>query len=113
MLKEVGLQAEDLSAAIVAAANLTFPPMTDGLRIIDREGRVVFARQKASHSLRLGQLKQPVHQSLAVRGDDKPAEAIGARVAQRGLSRWAGSPHGRSNPLPIEPQVVRIPPTKN
>jgi hypothetical protein len=48
MLMGAELQAEDLSAAVVAAASLTFPPMTNGLRIIDREGRVVFARQKAS-----------------------------------------------------------------
>jgi hypothetical protein len=31
------LQAEDLSAAIVAAKSITFPPMTNGLRIIDFE----------------------------------------------------------------------------
>jgi hypothetical protein len=54
-LKEVGLEAADMPAAIVAAASLTFPPMTNGLRIIDREGRVVFARQKkkTGRSLRL------------------------------------------------------------
>jgi hypothetical protein len=64
MLKEVELQAEDLPAAIVAAASLTFPPMTNGLRIIDRESRVVFARQKARRSL---QLKRPPSRSLAGR----------------------------------------------
>jgi hypothetical protein len=54
-LKEVGLQAKDMPAAIVAAASLAFPPMTNGLRIIDRDGRVVFARQKkkTGRSLRL------------------------------------------------------------
>jgi hypothetical protein len=67
MLEEVGLQAQDLSAAIVAAANLTFPPMTNGLRIIDCEGRVVFARQKASRGLPLDQLTQRAARSLAVR----------------------------------------------
>jgi len=67
MLKEVRLHAEDLSAAIVAAASLTFPPMTNGLRIIDREGREVFARQKASRSLPLGQSRQRADPSLAAR----------------------------------------------
>jgi hypothetical protein len=67
MLKEVELQAQDLPAAIVAAANLTFPPMTNGLRIIDSEGRVVFARQKASRGLSLDQLRQRAARSLAVR----------------------------------------------
>ena len=66
-LKEVELQAEDLPAAIVAASSLTFPPMTNGLRIIDREGRVVFARQKASRSLKRDQLKRPDPRSLAGR----------------------------------------------
>ena len=36
-----------MSAAIVAAANIAWPPRTIGLRILDNEGREVFARQKA------------------------------------------------------------------
>ena len=36
-------------AAIVAAANTKWPPRTIGLRILDREGREVFARQKGDH----------------------------------------------------------------
>jgi hypothetical protein len=47
-LTEVGIQAADASAAIVAAANLAWPPRTIGLRILDGEGREVFARQKAA-----------------------------------------------------------------
>jgi hypothetical protein len=47
ILKEVGVEVPDISAAIVAAANLTMPPKTSGLRILDREGREVFARWKA------------------------------------------------------------------
>jgi hypothetical protein len=43
---EVELQASDVSAAIVAAANLAFPPKTAALRILDREGQAVFERRK-------------------------------------------------------------------
>jgi hypothetical protein len=43
-LTEVEIQAADASAAIVAAANLAWPPRTIGLRILDGEGREVFAR---------------------------------------------------------------------
>jgi len=46
-LKEVEIQAADVSAAIVAAANLPWPPRTVGLRILDREGREVFERHRA------------------------------------------------------------------
>ena len=48
ILKEVGIEAADMAGAIVAAAALPLPPMTKGLRILDREGRVVFARQKGA-----------------------------------------------------------------
>ena len=44
---EKPIQAADTSAAIVAAANAAWPPQTIGLRILDREGREVFARAKA------------------------------------------------------------------
>jgi hypothetical protein len=37
ILKEVGVETADISAAIVAAANLTLPPKTRGLRILDRD----------------------------------------------------------------------------
>ncbi len=46
-LTEVEIQAADASAAIVAAAEIAWPPRTIGLRILDGEGREVFARQKA------------------------------------------------------------------
>ena len=46
-LKEVEIQVADVSAAIIAAASLEWPPRTIGLRILDREGREVFGRQKA------------------------------------------------------------------
>jgi hypothetical protein len=52
MLKEVGLEAADVSGAIVATATLPFPPKTIGLRILDPDGRQVFARRKAGHWLR-------------------------------------------------------------
>ena len=42
LLKEVGIEAADVSAAVVAAASLALPPKTNGLHILDREGRVVF-----------------------------------------------------------------------
>ncbi len=45
-LKEVEIQVADVSSAIIAAASLDWPPRTIGLRILDREGREVFGRQK-------------------------------------------------------------------
>ena len=46
-LTEVEVQVADVSAAIVAAANVAWPPRTIGLRILDGEGREVFRRQKS------------------------------------------------------------------
>ena len=46
-LKEVEIQVADVSSAIIAAASLEWPSRTIGLRILDREGREVFGRQKA------------------------------------------------------------------
>jgi hypothetical protein len=51
---EKPIQAADTSAAIVAAANTAWPPQTIGLRILDGEGREVFAREKG----RPGESKQ-------------------------------------------------------
>jgi hypothetical protein len=51
---EKPIQAADASAAIIAAANTRWPPQTIGLRILDRKGHEVFARekgQKAAHKL--------------------------------------------------------------
>jgi hypothetical protein len=47
-LTEKHIEAADTSAAIVAAANTKWPPRTIGLHILDREGREVFAREKAN-----------------------------------------------------------------
>jgi hypothetical protein len=52
VLKEVGIEGADVSGAIVAAASLALPHTTKGLHILDREGRQVFARQKADPGLR-------------------------------------------------------------
>jgi hypothetical protein len=46
-LTEKQIQVADAPAAIIAAANIKWPPQTIGLRILDREGHEVFARQKA------------------------------------------------------------------
>ena len=46
LLKEVEIEASDVSAAIVAAANEPWPLKTTKLRILDRAGREVFARQR-------------------------------------------------------------------
>jgi len=46
-LTEVEIQVADVSAAIVAAANIAWPPRTIGLRILDSEGSEVFGRRKA------------------------------------------------------------------
>jgi hypothetical protein len=46
-LTEKQIQVVDTPAAIIAAANIKWPPQTIGVRILDREGHEVFARQKA------------------------------------------------------------------
>ena len=46
IVTEVEIQALDTPAAIVAAANITLPPRTFGLRILDSEGREVFSRRR-------------------------------------------------------------------
>jgi hypothetical protein len=45
-LMEKQIQVPDAPAAIIAAANIKWPPRTIGVRILDREGHEVFARQK-------------------------------------------------------------------
>ena len=49
-MTEKKIQAADNSAAIVAAANTKWPPHTIGLRILDCEGREVFARERAKRN---------------------------------------------------------------
>ena len=49
-LTEKQIQVADAPAAIIAAANIKWPPQTIGLRILDREGHEVFARQKAKRA---------------------------------------------------------------
>jgi hypothetical protein len=39
----------NFASAVVAAANLTLPPKTIGLHIVDREGRKVFVRERTNH----------------------------------------------------------------
>ncbi|HME83493.1 MAG TPA: hypothetical protein VKG91_02835 [Roseiarcus sp.] len=46
ILKDVEIQASDVSAAIIAAANLAWPPRTIALRILDGTGNEVFARKR-------------------------------------------------------------------
>jgi hypothetical protein len=46
-LTEKQIQVADAPAAIIAAASIRWPPQTIGVRILDREGHEVFARQKA------------------------------------------------------------------
>jgi hypothetical protein len=74
LLKEVGIEAADMSAAVVAAASLVLPPKTNGLHILDREGRVVFARERTNP--RLQSLSWPEPQ-LALSG-----------ARHWGLSQW-------------------------
>jgi hypothetical protein len=50
VLREVEIEAFDVSAAIIAAANVAWPPHTTCLRILDHEGREVFARHKVAQS---------------------------------------------------------------
>ena len=50
-LTEKRVEVSDARAAIIAAANIKWPPQTIGVRILDREGHEVFARQKAQRKL--------------------------------------------------------------
>jgi hypothetical protein len=50
-LTEKQIQVPNAPAAIIAAANIKWPPQTIGVRILDREGHEVFARQKAQRRL--------------------------------------------------------------
>jgi hypothetical protein len=50
-LTEKQIEVADAPAAIIAAANIKWPPQTIGVRILDREGHEVFARQKAQRRL--------------------------------------------------------------
>ena len=50
-LTEKQIQVADAPAAIIAAAKIKWPPQTIGVRILDREGHEVFARQKAQRRL--------------------------------------------------------------
>ena len=47
ILSDVEIDATDLSTAIIAAANIAWPPRTIGLRILNGEGDEVFSRQRA------------------------------------------------------------------
>jgi len=49
-LTEKQIEVADAPAAIIAAANIKWPPQTIGVRILDREGHEVFARQKAKRA---------------------------------------------------------------
>jgi hypothetical protein len=46
-LMEKQIQVADAPAAIIAAASIKWPPQTIGVRILDRQGHEVFARQRA------------------------------------------------------------------
>jgi hypothetical protein len=50
-LTEKQIEVSDAPAAIIAAANIKWPPQTIGVRILDREGHEVFARQKPQRRL--------------------------------------------------------------
>jgi hypothetical protein len=89
-LKEVGVEVADISAAIVAAANLTMPPKTSGLRILDREGREVFARRKADPRLTaITQLDQRAPLNIGARV--RLFAPSGARLSFSGFENWARS----------------------
>jgi hypothetical protein len=49
-LTEEQIEVADTPAAIIAAANIKWPPQTIGVRILDREGHEVFAREKAKRA---------------------------------------------------------------
>ena len=63
ILEDVEIQASDVSAAIIAAANLAWPPRTIALRILDGAGNEVFARKRRespSHAAKPGMTSQGV-----------------------------------------------------
>ena len=47
ILTEVEIEVMDVSAAIIAAANIAWPPRTIGLRILDSEGREASAERRS------------------------------------------------------------------
>ena len=85
VLKEVGIEAADVPGAIVAAASLALPPATKGLHILDREGRQVFARQKADLPESLGRTEAENPVSLVRPGI---AAVDITRVGFSELRRW-------------------------
>jgi hypothetical protein len=89
ILKEVGIESVDVSGAIVAAAGLALPPRTSGVRILDREGREVFARQKAGSPASLGPTEAETSLSLGNRVRRGLNAADVARVGFSELRRWA------------------------
>jgi hypothetical protein len=58
-LTEREIEAADAPAAIIAAAGIKWPPRTIGVRILDREGHEVFARQKARPSMKTIDMAEP------------------------------------------------------
>jgi hypothetical protein len=50
-LTEKQIEVSDAPAAIIAAANIKWPPQTIGVRILDSEGHEIFARQKLQRRL--------------------------------------------------------------
>jgi hypothetical protein len=53
-LTEKQIEVVDTPAAIIAAANIKWPPQTLGVRILDCEGHEVFARTKAKRASNAG-----------------------------------------------------------
>jgi hypothetical protein len=54
VVKEVGIRASDVPAAIRQAFHVAWPPKATGLILIDHEGREVFGRDKASLERKVG-----------------------------------------------------------
>jgi hypothetical protein len=88
-LKGVGVEAADISAAIVAAANLTMPPKIGGLCILDREGRKIFARWKADPTQTA--ISQPDRRATLniVARVCRLSASNGARLSFSGFENWA------------------------
>jgi hypothetical protein len=58
-LKEAPIEAADVSAAIVTAAKTPWPDRTIALRILDRDGHEVFARQRTSANVEAKMTPRP------------------------------------------------------
>jgi hypothetical protein len=101
VLEEVEIRASDVSAAIVAAANIAWPPRTIGLRILDDEGREVFGRRKSDR--RSGATDCAAPRSARPRPDESPRCESRKFASRRVLSFFLTSERRGLRCVPVMP----------